>query len=406
MRFARWMPALAAGLCAATAGTVAQASGLPSYGAFMASYILPDSNRNADHGWGGQLTYGIPLSNMAALELALHGNTSRQQTNAQLYDRAYGLGVDARFGPQDWFTSPYLVMGVGAMLEDIQLQETTSPYANLGLGVIQQLNSSGLSMRLEARLFHVVNDESVAGQDSLQDGRIHIGLQQDFGPRPAPPSVQAVVPAAPVVPTADGDGDGIPDAQDQCPATPAGLAVGPDGCVTDADGDGVIDAMDACAQTPAGVVVDARGCVADSDGDGVPDNQDACPNTLTQFRVDERGCAIQQSAILEQVHFAVGTANLDINARTLLNDVTLCLKGQPSMRLELVGHTDDQGSQQYNLTLSQRRAAAVRDFLIADGIDPARLTSEGYGEFQPIAENTSAEGRERNRRVEVKVTNQ
>lgn len=397
---------MAAGLCAAMAGTAAQAEGLPSYGAFMASYILPDSNRDADHGWGGQLSYGIPLSGMAALEFALHGNTSRQETGAQLYDRAYGLGVDVRFGPQAWSTSPFVVMGAGMMLEDIKLQETTSAYANLGLGVIQQLNSSGLSMRLEARLFHVLNDESVAGQDSLQDGRIHIGLQQDFGSRPAPAPVQAVVPAAPVVPTADGDGDGIPDAQDQCPATPAGLAVGPDGCVIDADGDGVIDAMDACAQTPQGSVVDARGCVADSDGDGVPDNQDACPNTLTQFRVDERGCAIQQSAILEQVHFAVGTSNLDINARTLLNDVTLCLKGQPSMRLELVGHTDDQGSQQYNLTLSQRRAAAVREFLISDGIDPARLTSEGYGEFQPIAENTSAEGRERNRRVEVKVTSQ
>lgn len=402
MKGSRWIAAAVVGLNVAAA----QAADPPNYGAFMGSYILQDSSRNADYGWGGHLLFGLPLSTTSALEFALHGNTSRQEQNNALYDRAYGLGVDARFGPLNWSTSPFLVMGLGAVVEDIQNQETSSAYANLGFGLLQRLNRSGLSLRFESRAYQILNDESVAGEDSLLDVRIHLGLQQAFGdgsqPAPAP-----VVPETTIAPSAvaDSDGDGIGDDLDRCPATPAGMRVGADGCVTDADSDGVPDGLDTCPMTPAGFAVDARGCIADSDSDGVPDDRDDCPNTLGQFRVDARGCAVQQTAILEQVHFDLGTDRLDINARTLLQDVVMCLRGQPGMHLELIGHTDAQGGQGFNLNLSKRRAAAVRQHLIQEGIDPQRLAIEGYGEFQPIADNDTADGRARNRRVEMKVTN-
>ncbi len=88
----------------------------------------------------------------------------------------------------------------------------------------------------------------------------------------------------------DSDGDGVPDHRDRCPDTPPGVAVDSRGCPVDSDGDGVPDARDRCPDTPAGVQVDARGCPVDSDGDGVPDGLDRCPDTPAGTPVDEEGC--------------------------------------------------------------------------------------------------------------------
>lgn len=90
----------------------------------------------------------------------------------------------------------------------------------------------------------------------------------------------------------DRDGDGVPDRDDECVATPMGVSVDAVGCRVDSDGDGVFDEADRCADTPGGVRVDSRGCRVDSDGDGVFDEQDRCADTPNGVRVDASGCRV------------------------------------------------------------------------------------------------------------------
>ena len=127
---------------------------------------------------------------------------------------------------------------------------------------------------------------------------------------------------------------------------------------------------------------------------------------MEEFAVDARGCAIRQSVILTAINFEANSSRIDFNGKTLLEGLVNTLKGQPGLRLEVSGHTDDQGAQDYNLWLSKRRAEAVRAFLIEQGIAAERLTAEGYGEFKPLADNSTEDGRDTNRRVELKVLDQ
>jgi OOP family OmpA-OmpF porin len=173
----------------------------------------------------------------------------------------------------------------------------------------------------------------------------------------------------------------------------------------DSDGDGVPDSIDECPNTPAGVAVDAKGCPidGDSDGDGVPDSIDKCPGTLKGFKVDAVGCIVEQTVILRAVNFDFGSDKLTAEARSTLDQLAQSLVTQPGLELQIAGHTDSLGPASYNLTLSQKRANAVRNYLIAHDVKASRLKAEGFGEFNPIASNETEEGRAQNRRVEFKV---
>ncbi len=206
-----------------------------------------------------------------------------------------------------------------------------------------------------------------------------------------------------VVAVADSDGDGVPDDRDRCPGTPAGAQVDADGCPLDSDGDGVYDGLDQCPDTPRGAVVDTRGCPLDSDGDGVYDGLDQCPDTQAGAKVDSRGCEIPAVITLSGVTFEVNTANLRPESRSVLNEMATQLKANPTVKVEVAGHTDNTGEAAYNLDLSQRRAEAVRDYLIAQGVPAAQLTARGYGETSPVADNSTRAGRQQNRRVELIV---
>ncbi len=164
--------------------------------------------------------------------------------------------------------------------------------------------------------------------------------------------------------------------------------------VGDSDGDGVPNSQDLCPDTPAGVPVDEKGCPRDSDGDGVTDDKDKCPQTPEGIRVNEYGCWVGGSVL-----FDFDKTDIRPDALPLLNEVVDILKEHESTRLEIQGHTDSVGPQGYNLKLSQRRAEVVREYLIAHGISPDRLIAKGYGESDPIASNDTPEGRARNRRV-------
>jgi len=201
----------------------------------------------------------------------------------------------------------------------------------------------------------------------------------------------------------DTDGDGVSDEMDECPATPRGVQVDSVGCPLDGDNDGVADYLDQCPNTPAGAKVNASGCPLDSDNDGVVDADDACPDTPAGQAVMSNGCAKDQAVILRGVNFELNSAQLTMNAETILNGVAETLVSSPGFEVELQGHTDSTGSDSYNMNLSQNRAKSVKNYLVSGGVEANRLTARGYGEEQPIASNETKDGRAQNRRVELKV---
>jgi len=209
----------------------------------------------------------------------------------------------------------------------------------------------------------------------------------------------------------DSDGDGVTDDVDQCPNTPANVAVDKQGCPLDADGDGVPDYKDRCAGTPAGVSVDMYGCALDSDGDGVADYKDKCPDTPKGIVVDQTGCApLIQSAIVtsagtlifKDVQFDSGRWTLKSSSFPILDQIADTLKQAPDLKVEIQGHTDSQGNRAYNLDLSEKRAESVRTYMINAGVPATRLTAKGFGPDQPLTTNATSEGRADNRRVEFK----
>jgi OOP family OmpA-OmpF porin len=196
----------------------------------------------------------------------------------------------------------------------------------------------------------------------------------------------------------DADGDGVADNLDKCPDTPKVAKVDRRGCPLDSDGDGVPDYLDQCPDTPEGVEVDKWGCPLDSDGDGVPDYLDKCPNTPPGVAVDADGCSD-----MDRVHFDFGKANVKPEYSKLLMTVAEMLKANPDVKMEIQGHTDSIGTEEFNLVLSKQRAVAVRTYLIDQGVNPDQLQTNGFGFSRPIADNDTDEGRAMNRRVEFSV---
>ena len=245
----------------------------------------------------------------------------------------------------------------------------------------------------------------------------------------------------------DSDGDGIFDDQDKCPAQPETVndIDDTDGCpdtLPDADGDGILDLADNCPQKPEDKdnFEDENGCPDyDNDKDGVPDTEDKCmmvfgipamegcpdPDRDGDGIVDRldncpdepgrkknQGCKKKQLVkitdgnleILDVVYFRTNKDVIRSKSYTLLSNVAQVLKSHPEINaIEVEGHTDSQGKDSSNLDLSQRRAQAVVNFLVEQGVDSGRLTPRGYGEENPIEDNRTKRGRAANRRVEFKI---
>ena len=197
----------------------------------------------------------------------------------------------------------------------------------------------------------------------------------------------------------DSDGDGVVDSLDQCPNTPQGVKVDEKGCPLDSDKDGVPDYLDKCPNTPLGAPVDKVGCPLDSDGDGVFDYLDKCPGTPKGVMVDSKGCPLSFTLNIE---FDFDKADIRPQYDAELKKAAEFIEKYPAPKILIAGHTDNRGDAQYNLQLSQRRAEAVRQYLIDHfNIDANKLVAKGYGETQPIADNATEAGRQKNRRVEV-----
>ncbi|HEY3820769.1 MAG TPA: OmpA family protein [Polyangiaceae bacterium] len=215
----------------------------------------------------------------------------------------------------------------------------------------------------------------------------------------------------------DRDHDGIPDADDACPDVPGVKTDDPktNGCPPDRDHDGIVDTDDACPDVPGVKTSDPKtnGCPPDPDRDkdGIPNEEDACPDAAGPRNKDPKknGCPAaavvgKQIVIVDQVKFATGSAAILPVSNGILNAVLDVLKQHPEIKhLRVEGHTDNVGGAAMNKNLSSRRAASVATWLVQHGVDPGRMSSEGFGMERPIDTNETPQGRQNNRRVEFHI---
>lgn len=187
---------------------------------------------------------------------------------------------------------------------------------------------------------------------------------------------------------------------------PPGALKDENGCAFDSDNDGVVDGVDMCQNTPEGVEVDRVGCPLDSDRDGTPDYKDLCPGTPLGVIVDADGCPLGGENILSLtgVNFAFDKAELTAEAEMILDEAVALMKETDEvLEVRVEGHTDNVGSDNYNMDLSQRRAESVVQYLVDNGVNSTRLVPVGMGEGFPVASNDTDAGRAENRRVDFVV---
>lgn len=181
----------------------------------------------------------------------------------------------------------------------------------------------------------------------------------------------------------------------------------PEPPIPDSDGDGVNDRDDRCPGSHPQETVDARGCPKDGDGDGVPDRLDRCPDTNPGVKVDEDGCARIgeiMATVKGPVFFDFDRSAIKPEASAKLGRLGKVLRDNPRIQLDVVGHTDNRGSERYNMALGQQRAESVQRYLVEqEGIAAERLEVKSMGESAPVASNDTAEGQTENRRVEFVV---
>ncbi len=316
------------------------------------------------------------------------------------------------------------------------------PFAHAAVGTSKYLKNyaafipvgAGLQVKLGDESFIIINSQyRLAITEKSAFHLYHsVGITGPITTRKVEPVKEVEIP---VMVPADRDGDGILDNVDECPdqAGPASLNGCPDrdgdniadkndncpdvaglakykGCpIPDTDKDGINDEEDKCPTVPG--VARYQGCpVPDTDRDGVNDEEDKCPNEAGP--ASNFGCPVIQQEIIEKVNvaaknifFATGSAKLLAKSYPSLNSVVKILQDNPSYRVDIEGHTDITGTSEKNHVLSHDRANSVKAYLVSKGIDESRMTTEGYGPDKPIADNKTAAGKAKNRRVEMKLRN-
>ncbi|MRX27776.1 OmpA family protein [Kangiella sp. HZ709] len=352
------------------------------YGQFNINNFDPDSERGIvdNDGWG--TGFGYLFNSNWALEL------NYSESNHTLSNFVFGgeveldtVGIDVFYNDTNWIgnltTHPFIKLGYGEYNLDYQ-----GPFADPAIepALVAFENEDFTRVGLGVQHYFSDNFFARAGYDFLMaeqdDTMWYVGVGGFFG------NTHRDSVAAPV----------------KAPAT----------APKDSDGDGVIDANDRCPGTPAGARVDANGCPVDSDGDGVYDYQDACPNTAAGVKVDAKGCEVVEAAEKVVIDMRL---NFDTNAYAIkpemvseIAKVAEFLGQFSNVNAEIQGHTDSVGSASYNQGLSERRAKSVADYLVNNfGIAASRLSAVGYGEARPIADNGTAEGRALNRRAEANL---
>jgi OOP family OmpA-OmpF porin len=256
------------------------------------------------------------------------------------------VGLMARYHFGQSAVRPYLVGGLGYLRHRNILDEGGAVAPSLGAG-LQGKIAKHASVRAQVLWRHDADNDSLSPNiHSFDDIIYSLGLSFDFGgkePPPPPPPPAAPPPPPPPPPNPD------------------------------------------------------------LDGDGVPNERDKCPNTRPGAVVDLDGCEVEAVIELEGVYFDFDKATIKPEGKVVLNEAAALLQQHERVVVEVAGHTDSTGSEEYNQGLSERRANAVKDYLTQKGVTATRLSARGYGEAQPVASNDTKEGRAENRRVELIV---
>jgi outer membrane protein OmpA-like peptidoglycan-associated protein len=202
----------------------------------------------------------------------------------------------------------------------------------------------------------------------------------------------------------DRDNDGISDSKDNCPDEPGKAEFG--GCpFADYDKDGVADELDECPASPG--PKETNGC-PDTDGDGIADNVDMCPKTpgikenngCPEIKKEEKAIIAKAFSDLE---FETGKAVIKASSYPSLNELAEMLKAKADWKVKLSGHTDNTGTPAKNMELSRDRANAVKEYFIGQGVEESKVITEWFGQERPVADNKTTAGRQKNRRVEMKI---
>jgi OmpA-OmpF porin, OOP family len=415
-------------LAALTAGTAAAGSDVGSvYIAPQITGIWLDDVRQADDDLGFALGLGIVLTEKWDAQVNLFTSKHDQANNGELKVQGFGLSASRVFY-RDEKVNPFITLGFAQVDNSFsQALDDEVLALTMGVGLLADIGGNrdeGTNLQLRGDLGARRSLGGDGTQEDFVDYVAGLGLQYSWGGNPPPKApvdsdgdgVIDEMDKCPGTPAgtkvdasgcplpADSDGDGVTDDMDKCPGTPAGTPVDASGCEIDSDGDGVGDSKDKCPNTPAGAKVNEEGCELDTDGDGVVDSQDKCPDTPKGDRVDATGCSFKEEIKLPGVVFETNKADLLPESIPILDGAVSTLKRYPDLKIEVAGHTDSQSSDAYNLSLSKRRAETVLKYLQDNGVTNA-LTSRGYGERQPVAPNNTAEGRQQNRRVVLRVLN-
>jgi outer membrane protein OmpA-like peptidoglycan-associated protein len=354
------------------------------------------------NGYGGSVRYPVRRSDGSVI----------QSFSSKLLFEA-DASVHLKLLTDNFIAVPYLSAGAGGSVWDGRFE------AFMPLG-------GGIQWRFSEETFGFTNFQYRV--PVTQGANYHFLYGLGVGTAVSKPRVEEPkpVPMAPVVapePPADRDGDGIFDKDDKCPDVP-GLAKY-NGCpVPDTDGDGINDEEDKCPTVRG--IAKYNGCpIPDTDGDGINDEEDKCPTVAGLARY--QGCPIPDTdgdgindeedkcptvaglAELkgcprsdfkgENVLFATGSAVLVASGKKELDKAVEYLNNYKMVNVNIEGHTDNTGNAQLNQKLSENRAAAAKKYLESKGIDGGRMTTEGFGASKPIADNKTAEGRKKNRRV-------
>jgi OOP family OmpA-OmpF porin len=308
------------------------------YVAPFGTFIKTGGDRQASDGWGGGMGIGKMLDKHFNVELK--GFYEDFGGSNGPWSLTGGTADLQYYFDRDKF-SPYAVVAAGGMNTCASANCGATVIGETGLGFTYELHDNFLVRSdVRYRYNNNLNAQVQPGTDEFHDMVVNVGFVVPFGDKPK--RVERAEQPAPV------------------------------------------------AAAPQ---------ILDSDGDGVNDPQDKCPGTLKGTTVDSTGCPVR--LVLKGQHFQHNSAELTPNARIILDGVAQNLIAHPQKNdIEVQGHASSEGKDAYNLRLSQRRAQSVADYLKSKGVSN-RLSAKGYGETQPIADNSTEEGRAMNRRVEL-----
>lgn len=347
-------------LASASAAALAQSDkgDTQRYLGVMGTYGIADKDRGfrlnelgldakTEEAVGVSVLYGWQFPSGFGIELQGFSETIETDVPGVTDFYRHGLTTDLvySFGDRASFT-PFLLLGIGGIYNDVSPEKDRFVFgANAGLGFVTGPVSRFGSVRIRGEARYVFD----SFEDDYGDVRFGLGIEVPlFGETEPVPMAPAPVEQVRVV------------------------------------------------EVPTGLL--------DSDGDGVIDSRDECPDTPPNTRVDGVGCPLGKVIELNGVTFEFNKTRLRPDAETLLDLAVTLLKKYPEMEVEVAGHTDNIGGAAYNQTLSEGRAAAVRDYFVARGVTNP-LTVRGYGLTEPVEDNATEAGRERNRRVELRILN-